>query len=60
MHFQLLTDEWPDKVRDKIWTMLRMPPLTEFLALSSYAPAHAHKIVPMATIKQPHLVAQAA
>ncbi len=60
VHFQLLTDEWPDEVRDKIWTMLRIPPLTEFLTLSSYAPAHTHQIVPMATIKQPHLVAQTA
>jgi hypothetical protein len=60
VHFQLLTDEWPDEVQDKIWKMLRMPPLTEFLKLSSYAPAHTHQIIPMTTVKQPLLLAQAA
>jgi hypothetical protein len=60
VHFQLLTDEWPDEIQAKVWEMLQRPPLTEFLKLSSYAPAHTHKIVPMAAIKQPHLLAQAA
>lgn len=60
VHFQLLTDEWPDEVQAKVWEMLQRSPLTEFLKLSSYAPAHTHKIVPMAAIKRPHLLAQAA
>jgi hypothetical protein len=60
VHFQLLTDEWPDEVRDKIWPMLQKAPLSEFLKLSGYAPAHAHKIIPMAAIKQPYLIPQAA
>ena len=60
VHFQLLTDEWPDEIRDKVVAMLRSTPLTDFLKLSSYAPAHAHQIIPMAAIKQSHLLAQAA
>ncbi|MFN8455962.1 MAG: DUF2283 domain-containing protein [Anaerolineae bacterium] len=60
VHFQLLVDEWPDEAQDKIWKMLRLPLLTEFLKLSSYAPAHTHQIVPMATINQPLSLAQAA
>jgi hypothetical protein len=60
VHFQLLTDEWPDEAQIKIWEMLQRPPLTEFLKLSSYAPAHTQEIIPMAAIKQPHLLAQAA
>jgi len=60
VHFQLLTDEWPDEARDKILAMLQKTPLSEFLKLSSYAPAHTHQIIPMAAIKQPYLVAQAA
>jgi hypothetical protein len=60
VHFQLLTEEWPDEAQGKIWEMLQRPPLTEFLKLSSYAPAHTHKIIPMATIKQPYFLPQAA
>lgn len=60
VHFQLLTDEWPAEAQGKIWEMLQRPPLTEFLKLSSYAPAHTHKIIPMAAIKQPHFLPQAA
>jgi len=60
VHFQLLADEWPDEVRDKIWPMLQKTPLSEFLKLSGYAPAHTHQIIPMATIKQPYLMPQAA
>ncbi len=59
-HFQLLTEEWPDEAQDKLWTMLRRPPLTDFLTLASYAPAHTHQIIPMATIKPPQLATLAA
>jgi hypothetical protein len=55
VHFQLLTDEWPPEAQDKVLTMLKQPPLNEFLTLSSYAPAHTHQIIPTATIKHPYL-----
>jgi hypothetical protein len=60
VHFQLLADEWPDEARDKIWKMLQMAPLSEFLKLSGYAPAREHQIIPMATIRRPDLMPQAA
>ena len=60
IHFQLLMDEWPAEIKDEILAMLHQPPLNEFLTLSSYAPAHTHQIVPLATIKQPRLAALAA
>ena len=60
VHFQLLTDEWPPEAQDKVLTMLKQPPLNEFLTLSSYAPAHTHQIIPTATIKQPYLATLAA
>ena len=60
IHFQLLTDDWPDEVQDKVLAMLRESPLTEFLSLGGYAPAHSQQIVPSATIKQPHLALLAA
>lgn len=57
-HFELLIEEWPEEAQDKILAMLRKPPLTEFLSLSSYTPAHANHIIPTTTIKQiPALVA---
>jgi hypothetical protein len=40
--------------------MLRQAPVTGFLSLSSYAPAHAPKVIPAATIKLPHLATLAA
>ncbi len=60
IYFQLLVDEWPDEVQDKVWTMLRAAPLTDFLALSSYAPAYIPKTIPMTTIRRPHFVLKAA
>lgn len=60
VHFQLLADQWPEQAREKIWAMLRQSPLSEFLKLSGYVPAHNHQIIPMAAIKQSRLTAQAA
>ena len=48
------------EVQDKVWAMLQTPPLTEFLTLSSYAPAHTEQLIPMATNKPQHLTMQAA
>jgi hypothetical protein len=59
-HYQLLTDEWPEDAHNRIWTMLRTPPVSEFLRLSSYIPAHTGQMIPMAAIKPPHLAKQAA
>src|SRR4051794_5818384 len=39
IHFELPMDEWPDEVRNKVWVMLRVPPLSDFLKLGSYVPA---------------------
>ncbi|MFN8492153.1 MAG: DUF2283 domain-containing protein [Caldilineaceae bacterium] len=52
MHLELLSDEWPEEAQDKLWIMLRTPPLSEFLTLSSYTPAHENYIVPITSIKQ--------
>ena len=60
IHFQLLTDEWPEDAQEKIWTMLRQSPLTEFLKLSSYMPAHTHQTIPVAAIKPSDLLTPAA
>ncbi|HMQ53786.1 MAG TPA: hypothetical protein PKE64_20730 [Anaerolineae bacterium] len=40
--------------------MLRQVPLTDFLSLSSYAPAHTPNVVPATTIKPPHFAPLAA
>ena len=58
MHFELLVDEWPEEAQDKILAMLHRSPLTDFLTLSSYIPAHATHMIPTTTINQiPALVA---
>ena len=50
-NYQLLVDEWPDPLQEKVWRMLRTSPLNEFLLLRSYTPAHSLEPVPMATIQ---------
>lgn len=49
--FQLLTEEWSQDAQEKIWSMLRKPPVSEFLTLSSYVPAHTYQNIPMTSIK---------
>ena len=60
MYFQLLTDEWPNEAKDKIWKMLKTTPISDFLKVSCYAPARKQQIVQMATIKKPDLFMKAA
>jgi hypothetical protein len=60
VYFELPVDEWPEEALEKIWAMLRKPPLTDFLRLASYAPAHAYQVIPLATLKQSPLVAHTA
>lgn len=60
VHFQLLTNEWPENTHDKIWKMLKASPLKEFLKLSSYVPAHTHQIIPTTTLKHTDVLSQAA
>lgn len=46
--FQLLTEEWPEEAREKVWTMLRKPPVNEFLKISNYVPmCHALQAILM-------------
>ena len=49
-HFALLVEEWPDESLDKIWHMLRQPPLTGILRLGGYIPTDEHTVVPMTTM----------
>ena len=45
--FQLLAEEWPEEAQEKVWTMLRKPPVNEFLKVSNYVPAHTYQLIPM-------------
>lgn len=56
-HFRLLVERWPDEARDKIWHMLRTAPLNEFLQVSSYAPPFPEPYIPIASVKQPRVMA---
>jgi len=53
LYFQLLTDEWPDEAKDKVWHILRQAPLAEILTISSYAPAHTQQLIPMTVNLRP-------
>jgi hypothetical protein len=50
-HFELLTAEWPAEVHDKIISMLKSPPLNEFLKLGSYTPAHTQRLIPLTSLQ---------
>jgi hypothetical protein len=52
IYLELLSKEWPEAAQDRVWAMLRRSPLSEFLKLSSYTPAHANHVVPITSIKQ--------
>ena len=58
--FELLAEEWPQEAQEKIWAMLRKPPLNEFLKLSSYVPAHTYRAIPMTSIQQTPALMRAA
>ena len=58
--FELLAEEWPQEAQEKIWAMLRKPPLNEFLKLSSYVPAHTYRAIPMTSIQQTPALRRAA
>ena len=60
VHFQLLTDQWPKEAHDKIWNILQSTLLSEFLELSTYAPANSRELIPMTAIKRPYLPSLAA
>ena len=60
LFFQLLREEWPTEAQSKVWSMLRQPPLNEFLKLSSYIPAHSYHKIPMTSIKHAPELMQAA
>ena len=59
-HFRLLADEWPEDVRDKVMSMLRSAPLNEFLQVGGYTPPHSREVIPLATLKRPQVLTQAA
>jgi YD repeat-containing protein len=59
-YFRLLTDEWPEELQEKVMLMLRSTPLNEFLQVGSYTPPHTRQVIPLATVKRPYLLAQAA
>lgn len=58
--FELLAEEWPQEAQEKIWAMLRKPPLNEILKLSSYVPAHTYRAIPMTSIQQTPMLMRAA
>ncbi len=57
-HFRLLTDEWPNDLRDQISAMLRAAPLNEFLQVGSYTPQRTRRPIQLATVKQPQALMQ--
>jgi len=59
-YFRLLVDEWPEEVREKVMSMLRSAPLNEFLQVGGYTPPHTRDVIPLATLKRPQLLTQAA
>jgi len=55
-HFQLLANEWPEEMQKTIWELLRNPPLSEFLKLSSFTPSHTRQPIPVTSIKRPAMM----
>ncbi|MBL7065856.1 MAG: DUF2283 domain-containing protein [Anaerolineae bacterium] len=48
--FRLEVKRWPESLRDVVWHILARPPVSEWLAVSSYRPPRVHRAIPLAAV----------
>jgi hypothetical protein len=58
--FALQTTRWPEPWRAIVLRILSAPPVNEWLTVTTYHPSRAQYTIPLATVKQPQALAQAA
>lgn len=51
VYFQLHINEFDRETQNKVWAILRQPPLNTFLKLGSYAPSPSRQFIPIASVK---------
>lgn len=49
--FRLEVDRWPESLRAVVWRILARPPVSEWLAISSYHPPRVHRAIPLAAVR---------
>jgi hypothetical protein len=58
--FPLQTARWPELWRTIVLRILSTSPVAEWLSVATYRPPRAQYTIPLATVKQPQILAQAA
>jgi hypothetical protein len=58
--FILQATRWPEPWRATVLRILSAPPVNEWLAIATYHPPRAQYTIPLAMVKQPQVLAQAA
>ncbi|MDI6768333.1 MAG: DUF2283 domain-containing protein [Anaerolineales bacterium] len=58
--FRVQAERWPSHLRPIVWRILTSPPVNEWLEITSYRPPRVRRSMPLATVKQTHLVSPTA
>ena len=58
--FRVQAERWPSRLRPIVWRILASPPVNEWLEITSYHPPRVRRSMPLATVKQKHVVSLAA
>jgi hypothetical protein len=58
--FALQTKRWPEPWHAAVRRILATPPVNEWITVVTYHPPHAQYTIPLAAVKQPSSLAQAA
>jgi len=49
--FRLEVERWPEPLRAVVWRILASPPVSDWLAVSSYRPPRVHQAIPLAAVR---------
>ena len=49
--FRLEIERWPEPLRAVVWRILASPPVSDWLAVSSYRPPRVHHAIPLAAVR---------
>lgn len=50
--FRLYAEQWPEALRPLVWHLLTIPPLNEWLTITTYHPPRVRQPIPLASVKQ--------
>lgn len=57
--FRLQPEHWPESLRSIVWHILANPPVSGWLEITSYRPPRVQHSIPLATVRERHVLTQA-